>query len=253
MKITIIAKKNYKEISKLRKNFEVVNDGEIYIAIGGDGTFIRAAQTTDKPILFIRDNDDSSLGYHSDISIDDLDFAIERLKKRDFIVDGVSNKIELSYNKSNYYAINEVSINNIAEEISFAVYQRKKGKRSRIYPFLMSGDGMLVTSALGSTAYNKSAGGPIILAQDVMCITFLNPDGPYSNPIVIGGKSLVEVEVVKYKGILRYDGKDIAMLSPGKRFDVRLSDRKINIVRFRGRNEGFADKLERKIRGRLLK
>ena len=253
MKITIVSKKNYKELQKLRDNFTVVKDGSIYVAIGGDGTFIRAARMTDKPVLFIRDDADGSIGYHSDLSIRDLDFAIERLKKRDFYVEQISSKIEVMHRGSRYYAINEASLNHIAEEISFSIYYRTRTGRERIYPFVMSGDGALITSALGSTAYNKSAGGPIILAQNVLCITFLDPDGPYRNPIIVDSRKEIEIEVVKYNGILRYDGTKIARLKPGDTFRMRLSPKRINVVKFRGRSESFADKLERKIRARLLK
>jgi len=253
MRITIIKKRNYRGLQKLYDNFTVAKNGEVYVAIGGDGTFIRAAQMTDKPLLFIRDNADDSLGYHSDVSLDDIDFVVKKLKKRDFYVEQISSKIEIIHKGSHYYAINEASLNNMVEEISFNIYQKDKTGRSRIYPFIMSGDGAVVTSALGSTAYNKSAGGPIILAQNVMCITFLNPDGPYRNPIVVDAKKKIEIEVVKYTGTLRYDGAEIARLKPGDRFTVKLSGKKINAVRFRGRSESFADKLERKIRARLLK
>jgi NAD+ kinase len=47
----------------------------------------------------------------------------------------------------------------------------------------MSGDGLIVSTKMGSTAYNSSAGGPIVLDTDIMCVTFVNPDAPYSRPV----------------------------------------------------------------------
>ena len=76
---------------------------------------------------------------------------------------------------------------------------------------------------------------------------------PYRNPIIIDSSKEIEMEVVKYNGILRYDGTEIAKLKPGNIFRVRLSPRKIDVIRFKGMKESFADKLERKIRGKLLK
>ena len=139
------------------------------------------------------------------------------------------------------------------EEISFRIYEMDNKKRSRIYPFIMSGDGLLVTSMVGSTAYNKSAGGPIILTPNVFCITFLNADGPYNNPLVLDSGKEVEIEIVKYEGMLALDNKKIAKVKRGDRFRIRLSNKVIRVVRLNGVREKFADKLERKIRSKLIK
>lgn len=253
MRIKLVKKKDYKELQRLKRHFDIGANGEICIAVGGDGTFIKAAQATDRPILLIRDDEDGSLGYYSDITLKDLDFAIQKLIKKDFYVEQISSKIALTHKNSHYYAINEASLNNISEEISYRIYKVTKNGRSKIYPFIMSGDGLIVTGALGSTAYNKSAGGPIILAQNVMCLTFLNPDGPYRNSIVVDADTEIEVEIVKYKGVLRYDGIEVARLKPGDTFRVKLSDKKINTVKFKGKTESFSDKLERKIKAKMRK
>lgn len=217
MKITIIkrdGKLSYK-LDKLHKNFEVVRSGDIFIAIGGDGTFIKALQTTDKPVLLIREGLEGSVGYHSDLHMKDLDKIIRKLKAKDYKIESISNKIEVIYKGKHYFGINEVRLNNIFEEVSFKIYERIGNKRIRIYPFVMSGDGMLATSRIGSTAYNKSAGGPIILSPDVLCLTFLNVDGPYNNPIITDTNREVEVEIVKYEGILGFDNMKIAQSKKG--------------------------------------
>lgn len=254
MKITIIARKEYPELKKLRKNFKVVKNGDVYIAVGGDGTFIRAAEITNKPVLLIRDEERGSIGYHSDLGIKDMDFIVENLKKKNYYVESIANKIELIYKNRHYFAINEARLNNILEEVSFNVMEIKEGgKRSRIYPFIMSGDGVIITSKIGSTAYNQSAGGPIILTPEVLCLTFLNMNGPYENSIVVDSKRRIEVEVVKYKGRLIYDGTEVAKLGPGERFVIGLSKKEIRVVRFKGRKEEFSERLERKIKSRMVK
>ncbi len=253
MKITIVNRDGGHRLEKLYKNFTVGKSGDIYIAIGGDGTFIKAAQMTEKPVLPIRDEKGGSIGYHSDISIKDLDFAIRKLKSNDFYVETLSYKIEIIYKNSHYFGVNEARLNNIVEEVSFNAYEIDGKKKSRIYPFVISGDGFLVASKMGSTAYNKSAGGPIILTSNVMCITFLNPDTPYSNPIVVDSDKEIEFEIVKYEGTLGFDNTRIAKVRKGDRFRVRLSDKKINVVRFNGVRVTLAERLERKIRSRMVK
>lgn len=253
MKITIVSRKRSPRLRKLYKNFKVGRDGDIYIAVGGDGTFIKTAQMTEKPVLLIRDEKGGSIGYHSDLNIKDLDSIIKKLKKNQYSVEPLSNKIEIIYKNRHYFGVNEARLNNVFEEVSFKIYERIGNKRIRIYPFVMSGDGMLATSKIGSTAYNRSAGGPVILSPDVLCLTFLNIDGPYNSPIILDSDREIEVEVVKYEGILGFDNTKIATIGKGDMFRIRLSDKKINVVRFSNERESFADKLERTIRSRMVK
>lgn len=253
MKITLVKKTDYPELEKLRKAFEIASNGDLCVAVGGDGTFIRAAREFEGPILPIRSIEKDTIGYYSDISIDQMDYAVEKLKSGDYSIERLGNKMELSYKGKKYYAVNEAVMNNELEEVSFRVYEIVNGKREEVYPYIMSGDGVLVTSVVGSTAYNKSAGGPIILSPEVFCITFINVDGPYKNPIVVDSKRQIEIEVVKYKGKLRYDGIEIGTLKPGDCFRVGLSKKELNVIRFKKYREGFGAKLDRIIKSRMEK
>ncbi|MDE1823676.1 MAG: NAD(+)/NADH kinase [Candidatus Micrarchaeota archaeon] len=253
MKITIMSNKDYPEARKLKSSFDVSAKGEICVAIGGDGTFVSAAKSFDGPILPIRSGEKGSIGYYSDLCLGDIDFVIENLKKRRFSIEKLENKIEVLYKGKIHTAVNEALLHNIDNEVSFKIYEISKGKRYEIYPYVMSGDGALVTGVIGSTAYNKSAGGPIILSPHVVCLTFLNVDGPYKNPIIIDATKELEIEISKYSGILRSDGTEIGKLHKGGSFRVRLSKKELNIVRFRQRREKLADKLERVIVSRMVK
>ncbi|MGI0100878.1 MAG: NAD(+)/NADH kinase [Candidatus Micrarchaeaceae archaeon] len=254
MKITIVSRDGErKKLDMLYRNFDVAKSGDIYIAIGGDGTFIKAAQMTEKPLLLVRDGVGGSVGYHSDIGIDDMGIAVSKLKKGEYHVEHLSNKIEIVYKGKRYLGVNEARLNNMVEEVSFKVFETIGGRRVRIFPFVMSGDGLIITSRMGSTAYNSSAGGPIILTPDVLCLTLLNVDGPYRNPIIFGPDKEIDIEIVKYEGILGFDNIHIGEVKAGDKFTVRLSDKRINILRLNGMRESFADKLERKIRSRMVK
>ncbi len=253
MKIALFKKKEYPELAKLRKAFEIDPKGDLCVAVGGDGTFIRAAREFEGPILPIRSMDKGTIGYYSDISLEQMDYAVEKLKSGDYSIEKLGNKMELDYKGKRYYAVNEAVLNNELEEVSFRIYETVNGKRQEVYPYIMSGDGILMTSVVGSTAYNKSAGGPIILSPEVFCITPINVDGPYRNPIVVDATRQIEIEVVKYTGRLRYDGMEIGKLKPGDSFTVRLSKKEVDVIRFKRYREGFGAKLERIIRSRMEK
>ena len=251
IRIKIVKNKDFKEARKLYKEFNVSKKADICLAIGGDGTFVRAAKEFSGPILPIRSNEAGSMGYYSDVSLADIDFIISNIKKKKFVVEKLENKIEISYKGKNYYAVNEALLHNVLEEVSFKIYEIKSGRRYGIYPYVMSGDGMIITGSIGSTAYNKSAGGPIILIPNVICLTFLNVDGPYRNPIVIGSSKTIEIEIIKYRGVLRYDNSDIGQLKPGDTFRVRVSAKELKILRFNDKREALAKKLDRIIKNRM--
>lgn len=253
MKVTIFAKKEYPEISKIRKAFKTGSKGDICIAVGGDGTFTKAAREFEGPILPIRSFDKGSIGYYSDISLNEIDYAIEKLKEGDYSIEKLGNKMELEYKNKKYYVVNEAVMTNEREEVSFKIYETYKKNRKEIYPFVMSGDGVLMASLVGSTAYNKSAGGPIIMDPDVFCITPINVDGPYRSPLIAGPKRQIEIEIIKYNGRLRYDGIEVATLHPGDTFAVKLSEKELNVIRFKKYREEFGAKLERIIRSRMVK
>ncbi|MCL5100794.1 MAG: NAD(+)/NADH kinase [Candidatus Marsarchaeota archaeon] len=253
MKLTIISKREYPELKKLRAAFDTGKNGDMCVAVGGDGTFMRAAAEFDGPILPIRTKEKGSVGYYSDIDIKDIDLVIRNLKNGAYDIEELSKGIEISYKNKKYVAVNEAVLNNVLQEVSFRIYEISDGRKGMIYPYVMSGDGILITSVVGSTAYNKSAGGPIILSPNVFCITFLNVDGPYNNPIVVDSKMQIEIEIVKYRGRLHFDGKEIGILNKKDKFRVRLSDKSFNIVKIRNMTEDFGSKLERIITRRMEK
>ncbi len=253
MKIKIIKNKDYHELKPLYDEFEVAEKAEICVSVGGDGSFVLAAKEFSGPILPIRSGQKGSIGYYADVELNDIKNIVKLLKKKAYTVEVLEKKIQLKFKGKSYYAVNEALLHNILEEVSFKVYQIRNGKRELVYPYVMSGDGVLITGAIGSTAYNKSAGGPLILTPNVICLTFLNADGPYRNPIVVDASKTIEIEVVKYRGALRYDGLDVGTLKPGDKFTVSLSDRELKIVRLNGQTESIAQKLERIIVSRMLK
>ncbi|MEM0201590.1 MAG: hypothetical protein QW549_00780 [Candidatus Micrarchaeaceae archaeon] len=253
MKIRIIAKRKYPELKKLYDSFEVSSEAEICLAVGGDGTFIKAAKMHNGPVLPINGLDPMSVSYYSDLTIKDIDFIIESLKEKRYRVDSISKKLEVAYNGRKYYAVNEALLHNIKESLRFSIYQIVEGRRQRLYPYIMVGDGVIISNLVGSTAYNRAAGGPILLNKDDMSITFVNPDGPYRNSIVIDGHTKLEIEIMRYTGMLRYDGINIGAIKPGKKFTVSLSNKNINIIKFPKRYESFEHKLEKIVSSRLVK
>ena len=251
MKIKIIAKKIYPELKKIYNKFEISDDADICLAIGGDGTFIRAANEFSGPILPIRSEEKDSTGYYADVSLKEMDFIIKSLLKKDYKVEEIGRKVEIEYNGSRHYGVNEILLKNVQEEVYFRLYYDESGKRNRLYNYALSGDGFLVTSMIGSTAYNRTAGGPIILDKNVMCLTFLSIENPLTNSIILRKDEKLHVELEKGRGVLSYDGIMIGQLGSGDSFDVKLSNKKVNVIKLDKENEEFSAKLSRIIKSKM--
>ncbi len=255
-KVLINAKRDYKEIKLIEDNFEVVKstdeNADICISIGGDGTFIESSRIFDGPILPISGLEKGSASYYSDIDLSNIEAAIKMLKKGEYRVVELSNKIKVTYKNKVHYAINEALLRNYSGNVYFELYMKLKNQKERLYPYIMAGDGMLITSTIGSTAYNMSANGPIILNKGTMCLTFLNASGPFKNSIIVNSDAKIYVRLAKYRGILKSDEKDIAILSKGDEFSVSLSDEVLKVVKFNTLYETFSEKLEKLISSRML-
>lgn len=253
MRIKLVSKRQYPQLKKLYKNFEIDDSGEMCIAVGGDGTFITAAREFDGPILPIRGEEAGSTGYYSDVGISDMDTVIENLKHNKYSIEELSRKLEVRYKSKTYYAINEALLKNKVKEVYFNLYTNDGGKRRLLYPYTISGDGLLITGKVGSTAYNRTIGGPIILSRNILCINFLYPESLFTNPLVINGDSEICVELSKGSGSLTIDGVDVGDLGPGDSFHVKQSEKPVKIVRLDGFREAFSDKLKRMINSKMVK
>ena len=159
---------NSKEIEKILKNeLEKENfiicdkDYELAIAIGGDGSFLRMLKRSNfnSDIYYIGVNS-GTLGFLQEIKPKDLNEFVEKLKNNNFKIEeiGIQETIIHSKNSSSlFYTLNEIVI-------------RDKNLNTtklniRIDNFLLEkfiGDGILVSTSTGSTAYNLSYGGSIV-------------------------------------------------------------------------------------------
>lgn len=103
---------------------------------------------------------------------------------------------------------------------------------------VLRGDGIIVATPLGSTAYNVSAGGPIVTPDvDAMVITPLAPHSLSFRPIVVGASQAVEIAVLRANNAdgdagsaLVLDGQQTTRLHGGERVVLRRDARSIRLV-----------------------
>lgn len=175
----------------------VAPEDQAIVVLGGDGTLLHVAGQAfraDLPVLGINAG---GLGFLTEVHLDEMKEALDGLIEDTFILDrrmvlGVRVKDASSRLKREYLALNEAVIT--------------KGALSRIIQinswvnetFLTAyrGDGLIISTATGSTGYNLSAGGPIMYpGLEAIVLTPICPFALSSRPLILPGESLIKVQV----------------------------------------------------------
>ena len=203
-KITIL---NSYEISKYK--FE--NHLDLLIVLGGDGTLLGIARDIngkyDVPILGINIG---NLGFLSSIDIQDLDEALNKIKNGQSTIQNrilLECKVHNEDEDVNSKALNDVVIarGTLSRMAKFQVYIDKK-----LY-YTFKGDGLIVSTPTGSTAYSFSAGGPFVYPDiEVIILTPICPHTRGMQPIVLKSNSEILIKAENYNGeiYLTFDGQE---------------------------------------------
>jgi len=207
---------------------------DLAIVIGGDGTYLRAAQILDgRPIPILGINM-GSLGFLTVTRVADSYKAIlDTLeKKMDFISRSI---LEVTFVrrgkiKSRQHAINDAVIERSAggHLINLGLYFEKQ------LVCELKADGITIASPTGSTAYNLAAGGPIIHPDSrVFVCTPLNSHSLTTRPIVVPDNQTISIKLLSqvHPAFLTIDGENKEQLHPNDEVIIKRNDRDHLIVR----------------------
>lgn len=207
---------------------------DLIVAVGGDGTILYAAKLMhghDKPLLGVNRG---RLGFLADVLPDDMLEVIDRVLAGDY-----TSEARLLLDATIVYADGKT---HTATALNDVVLQRKETGRmvdfeTRIagqYVNTHAGDGLIVTTPTGSTAYALSCGGPIIEPMlDVVALVPICPHTLNDRPIVV--PSNLEIEIVLVEGgaaraEVIVDGRSIGELGPNDRLTVCSAKDRITLI-----------------------
>lgn len=175
-----------------------VPDAELIIIIGGDGWFIKTIHDFEYPDIPIVGINTGHLGFLQDINPKDIDMLIESYLVGDYSIREIAPitaDIHMNEVRRKILAINEVVIRGTKSRM---IHLNLKINDSDIECF--SGDGLIVSTPTGSTAYNYSAGGSIIdPSLETLQITPLSPTNTnayrsFTSSIITSPDSLIEID-----------------------------------------------------------
>lgn len=167
---------------------------DIIMVLGGDGTILGVAREligrSESPILGINIG---NLGFLSSVEISGLDIAMEKLKAGKYKVQNrmmLQCNLEMRKIKNSGNALNDIVVarGTLSRMVKFQVFIDGK----RYYTF--KGDGLIIATPTGSTAYSFSAGGPFVYPNvDVITVTPICPHTKGMQTIVLNSDSEIEI------------------------------------------------------------
>lgn len=220
-------------------------DCELAVVVGGDGSILRAAEITwgsGTPVLGVNLG---HVGFLAEAEVDDVQNVIDAIVDRRWTAE---DRLALDVRAfrdgelvTHTFALNEASVEKAARERMIEVVVEIDNR-----PLSRWGcDGVVLSTPTGSTAYNFSAGGPVVWpGVEALLVVPISAHALFARPLVVAPDSLVAVEVIARTdgaGVLWCDGRRAVDLAPGARIEVRRADQPVRLARLH--EAPFTDRL----------
>lgn len=224
---------------------------DVAVVLGGDGTLLSAADMAslyNVPLLGINLG---HLGFMADVEEKNIELSLKSFLDGEykidhrFMIDAFIEKKDGS--KLTLTALNDVVVTRASYQRMVAFDIKVNGDNLATY----QGDGLVVATPTGSTAYSMSAGGPVIdPSLEVCVITPVCPHTMSSKPVIVPGDAEIQIDFKSTfddKAMLTADGKEGIRLCEGDVIKIKGSKRKLGLIRLL--NRSFYDILNLKLQG----
>jgi NAD+ kinase len=233
--------------------YNVLNEGDqikglidVFITLGGDGTLldmVSVIRDSGVPVIGLNFG---RLGFLASVNKSDIASAIHAVVNNQYTLDGrglLTVESELNILGLDNFALNDITIHKRDDSAMITTNMFLDGE------FLNSywGDGIIIATATGSTAYSLSCGGPIIFPQsNSIVVTPVAPHNLNVRPIVLPDSSVLSFEVESRSSnyILSCDSKTEIIDKP-MRFKVQKANFELNLIRLS--NESYLSTLRNKL------
>lgn len=205
---------------------------DVAVVLGGDGTMLGVARqisASDCPIIGVNAG---RLGFITDVVLDDMDRVLPAMldgactSDRRHLLEGVVLRRgeEICRN----FAVNDIGFSHgrAGGMVDFIIYVDGRQMSAQ------SADGIICSTATGSTAYALAAGGPILSPEmDAVVLVPVAPHTLSNRPIVLPSTQVIEIELVNARDAVAYfDMQDFCDVQPGDVLRIRRAERTMEIL-----------------------
>lgn len=208
----LLSEQSAQMIGKTGVKFEeMCEKSDFLVSLGGDGTLlslVRRSYSHKKPVVGINAG---TLGFLADVTIDDVDTFLEQLLSNEYRIDDrmmISGYVKKKDGtKKEFFAFNDVVITSPKPSKMVQINASILGERFNSY----RGDGVIISTPTGSTAYNLAAGGPVVypLTQAFIITPVLAHSLGNQRPLVVPADFSIEFDAQKYEAIATIDGQEV--------------------------------------------
>lgn len=218
---------------------------DMLISLGGDGTILRVARLVAEkgtPILGVNLG---KLGFLAEVSLDELDDCITAiLNKRYVIEDRMMLQAQANGSRHRFYALNDIVVDKAGSSRVMDIETYVDNE----YLATFSGDGLIVSTPTGSTAYSLANGGPIVTpANTAMVISPICPHTLTIRPVLVPDSCTIQLKIPSAPGKIHFiaDGQQEQFLTPPVEVIVKKAPFTARLVK--RKNSSYYDLLRRKL------
>lgn len=213
---------------------ELAQHADLIVAIGGDGTMLyagRLASGSDVPLLGINRG---RLGFLADVKPDEMLASVDHVLAGNYVRDS-RLQLRASLRRADGSAVSGDALNDVvlqrAETGRMVDFETRIGNH---YVNTHAGDGLIIATPTGSTAYALSCGGPIIEPQlDALVVVPVCPHTLTDRPIVISSRESIEVRLLDRddtRAEIAVDGHAISEILPSDRLTIETAPNRITLI-----------------------
>jgi NAD+ kinase len=221
---------------------ELADGIDVAVALGGDGTILRAVQLVCRHQTPIMGVNLGRLGYLTSVEPDELIPSLERLLAGSY---GIEDRMMLAvtverhgdaggHGEESWWGLNDAVVEKPESGHTIHVAVAIEGRFWTTY----AADGLIVATPTGSTAYAFSARGPIVSPRlRALQMTPVSPHMPFDRTLVVDSGETIRIEVTDERAaMLLVDGREVALLQAGDAIVCTAAPRPARFVTFDGRD-----------------
>lgn len=216
---------------------------DFLVSLGGDGTLISVARRSVKYDIAVLGINLGTLGFLTDISFRNVKNFINSLQKDVYKIDK-RMMIEASSNLNTFFAFNDIVISKKSISSMIRIKAMIDGKPFNSY----YGDGVIISTPTGSSAYNLSAGGPLVHPMtEAFILTPIAPHSLTQRPLVLPASFEIEFTIIdSFGAVVIVDGQEIYQIEQNETIKIKMSDKKAKLIHREDRNyfEVLSEKLQ---------
>ena len=206
---------------------ELCEKVDFLVSVGGDGTLlsvVRKSYYYKKPVLGINLG---TLGFLTDISMNELEKFLIDFTNKNYRIDN-RMMIKGTLNLNSFVAFNDIVITRKSISSMIKIDAKIDDKHFNSY----YGDGVIISTPTGSTAYNLSVGGPILYPlTEAFLVTPVAPHSLTQRPLVMPADFEIEFTITDSQGaVVIADGQDIYELEQYDSIKIKIANHNVKMI-----------------------